>query len=486
MSGAALVSGHSASAVLVTPPFLKYGAGPALGPALLAAAATRAGHRVDVVDLNIAWINDRLVAPGVAAPVLYVGDHQRHEGLRAAQSAFFQEIADIAGATPDHVSRMRFEFDEIELASSRLADGTFARWATERLSRIARPDVIGLSLMWSGQVLAAMVITQVARRLWPGVLVVWGGPHVTVLAPEIASDRRYGAVADSFVYGAAEGTFVDMLDAVATRAPLPPACCRAGQPARTAREDLSVLPVFGDLAAYHHGRLTLPAQTTRGCTYGLCAFCTYPATEGAPRLVPLGQIEHVAKLASEVGADLSIKDSLIEPELIAAVGDRLRGTGIRWAVCTKLSAKLDDTLLRAAAQAGLSTIEFGVETFVPNVQRLIRKRQPFDLFLANVEAATRAGIAVVVNYITGFPAEAEAEGRAWLERVQRVVEALGPTVKFSHNTFELERRAPLAALGEQARIRVVRVWPWSSLIEWVPALAACADHRRLPLIQPPA
>ena len=96
--------------------------------------------------------------------------------------------------------------------------GTFGAAATAaKLLGLKRPDIIGLSVMFSGQVIAGLAITLIAQQVWPGVAVVWGGAHVTALADRIANDAMYGKWVDGFVAGYAERTWVDLLDAVAIK-----------------------------------------------------------------------------------------------------------------------------------------------------------------------------------------------------------------------------------------------------------------------------
>ena len=49
-----------ASSLLLVPPFLKHFGGPMARPAYLKGAGERAGHKVDVLDLNRAWIKERI------------------------------------------------------------------------------------------------------------------------------------------------------------------------------------------------------------------------------------------------------------------------------------------------------------------------------------------------------------------------------------------------------------------------------------------
>jgi radical SAM superfamily enzyme YgiQ (UPF0313 family) len=235
---------------------------------------------------------------------------------------------------------------------------------------------------------------------------------------------------------------------------------------------------------HRNPRLNLPAQTVRGCSYGLCAFCTYPGVEGAPRDLGIRQILHVASLAEREAAVLSIKDSLVEPERLVEIAAGVGGR-VEWSACTKLSRQLDGGMLRRLHEGGLRTLELGVETMVPSMQLLIHKRQPFDLFRSVIGDAVEAGLSVVVNYIIGFPGEDPHESLEWRLRVEEELEPFGGRVKLSLNDFELERRSPMGENPERYGIVITERWPWSSVVGWKPAAQVCAgagDPRRLQVI----
>ena len=472
------------SALLVVPPFLKHATGPLLGPAMLAGAATEAGHRVDSLDLNARWIERELLGR-VWRPTPFVGDHDRDEDLlRAAQERFRADTMR-GWSDPAEVSvrearlGLRIEHREVYRAGERVADAHRA-WLTEQLSGVERPDVFGVSVLFSGQVLWALAATAVARSIWPGVLIVWGGAHVTALAEEIARDPRYGAAADVFVAGYAEATFVALLDAVGANAPLPPACFRAGAGAAPrALDDARATPCFSDVHLPRGARLTLPAQRSRGCSYGQCTYCTYPRIEGRYRVLDAGPTQRVIAEAALRGANVSFKDSLLPVSLLEELAATIDGR-VRWSACTKLSADLTDARLRELADGGCATLEIGVETVVQDAQRLIRKRQPARLLLQLLDAAERAGIALVLNYMRGFPGvdpEAERLGEDWLR--SEVAARPGLTQKIERNAFELERLAPMAT-ARTPSLRVTGSWPWSSVLDW--EYAQTSATRRLAVV----
>lgn len=471
------------SALLIVPPFLKHATGPLLGPSMLAGAAARAGHDVEVIDLNARWIAGGPFGDTPWTPPPFVGDHDRDEGfLRLVQEDFrVRTLQHVSGGGGRAVSleailALRAGHEPVACAARHVAANERA-WIDAQLGSAARPDLFCVSVMYAGQVLWALAVTLAARERWPGVPVVWGGAHVTALAEEIARDARYGIAADAFVAGYAEGTFVDLLDAIAAREPWPSACIRAGDRhwERARPDNGSVVPTFHDVRLPRGARLTLPTQLSRGCAYGRCAFCTYPATEGPYRDLAVTSAQGVIDEAIRRGAYVSFKDSLLTPPLLRQAGHLVDGR-TAWSGCTKLSPALDAAMLKELASQGCRTLEIGLETLLDDAQVLVDKRQSRVLFLRTLEAADVADVSLVINYMTGFPGVDRVEEERCLGAVTQAVAARPSLVaKIEHNRFELERGAPLAK-SLPGGVEVTQRWPWSSVLEWS-YTAPRATHR---------
>lgn len=184
--------------LLLVPPFLKYIAGPTLGPALLAGAAQAAGFEVRVLDLNARLLqDDRVETQGDAR---FVGDHDRpSEALRAAQDRF---RARSAAALPpartvlrdDPVQTLTYGHGEMLAAVDRLSDGPVGAWIDAALAAEARPRVLGVSVLYSGQVLWGLVASRL-ERLSPmgrdpaahGLRIIERWPWASVLGWEMTS-----------------------------------------------------------------------------------------------------------------------------------------------------------------------------------------------------------------------------------------------------------------------------------------------------------
>lgn len=463
--------------LVVVPTHLRYISGPLLGPALLRGAATAKGLRVETLDLAVRRWSEfakahriRLTPKGALR-----GDHDRaFDATHPWCTAEEEQLERFLGPAPSLVSihsrpavALPFPFAAIHRAADALLASSDGDWIRRELLRYPRPLVVGVSVLYAGQVVWAHAVTKAVRAIWPGTRVVWGGPHVTALAFLIGLDERYGLAADGFVVGHAEGTWVQVLQSVGSGTKLPPGVGAAGKgvwPRAVALSD--VCPEFGDLS--HYGpRLTLPVQTTIGCAYGLCGFCTYAVIEDEVHDLDLGVLDPVLALAQEHSAVIAIKDSLVLPQRLGAIAERVDGRA-EWSACTKLNARLNAELLRRLRDSGCRTLEIGVETLVPESQELIDKRQSPDLLLRVLDAAADVGLALVLNYITGFPGEDPEAAQAAMASLAGELAARRPALhsKLEHHVFEMDRLAPLANQTRPRDLRITGAWPWSSVLDW--------------------
>ncbi len=459
-----------ASSLLLVPPFLKHFGGPMAGPAYLKGAGERAGHTVDVLDLNREWIKERITSAYTSGQIK--GDHDKPSKELNRLYQEWQELCASHWPMPVPVGERESRtvilyatHEEVIGCAANMAAGSFGEWVRRHLEQAPRPDLVGLSVMFSGQIIAALSVTKVIHAVWPGVPVVWGGAHVTALADPISKEAMYGEGIDGFVVGYAEKTWVELLDAVAGDTPWPAEVFKAGTASRRAKEDGTTVPAF-DLASYGQGSLTLPVQASRGCAYGKCSFCTYPKIEGKHRKLKIERLEPVILLAAEREAVLSFKDSLLVLNQLHAIGDMIKGR-VMWSACTKLHPNMNLQTMKRLYAEGLRTLEIGLETLDESSQELINKPQKPEVLTSFLDAAAESGVAVVINYMTGLPGADAAAEAYWLKVVRDEV-ASRPALNamIEHNTLQLEMISPMGSNPQAYGIEVLRSWPWSSLLEF--------------------
>lgn len=403
---------------------------------------------------------------------VFIGDHDKpSESLRLFQEHWCSLCAEgwPSGLDSEQheevIVHLKAGFDEVEAAASAFCHTEIGAWFKRKISETTPPELVGISVLYSGQVIAALTLTHLVKAQWPKVPVVWGGAHVTALGEEISRDTRYGSCVDGFVFGYAEKTWVELLDSVANGSSWPQEVIRAGEEFRRAKDDPEIVPCFGTPVACG-GRLTLPAQSSRGCAFGRCAFCTYPAIEGTARNLDLYPVREVVMEAERRGAVVSFKDSLITLNRLDELSKLIDGR-VQWSGCTKLHPGLNADLLRRLAAAGCRTLEVGLETLTESGQELILKRQTPKLFLEFLDAAAAAGVSIVVNYITGFPRVDHDEEQRWLTKVLAEISTRPNLVaKVEHNRFQFERLSPMGRQPERFGLVVTGSWPWASVLDW--------------------
>lgn len=464
-------------ALLIVPPLIGYASGPLAGPAHLVGAGRAAGVDVRVLDLNAAWMNTRVkpvdLTPGVS------GDHARVRGLREAKREWAELMVDLLGACPPapgvHTNpalTLCAGHREVHRAARRLAASPLGRSWRDALPDF-RPGLVGISVMWSGQVIAALALSRIAKRCWPGTPIVWGGAHVAALARYIATDAGYGRWIDGFVAGYAEATFQRMLTCDPLAAP---GVFRAGSGQVVRAEGAVVVPAFPDWSSSLTSRLVLPAQTSRGCGYGRCAFCTYPAREGIYRPLPVAAtVTPVLDAAICRSAEISFKDAFLSPARLDEVARVIRGR-TTWSCSIRLVPTPTRQRLHDLAIAGLRTVEVGIESTNDDTLRRLGKKQSRDDLFRLMDAAANTGIHVVLNVMAGFPWEREQNARDLLRLVDDELPARFPETLFSteRNLLQVERGSPMGEQPARWAVDVVASWPWASVLGWR-APAWCAQ-----------
>jgi radical SAM superfamily enzyme YgiQ (UPF0313 family) len=275
--------------------------------------------------------------------------------------------------------------------------------------------------------------------------------------------------------GHSESVLVDLVQAVREGTGWPSrGMIVPDRPWRRAEElapDRWLAPVLDpdELALYDGQRLSIPLQTSRGCAYGRCAFCTYPAVEAPCRGWPEAAVHGVLDQVVAHGVRrISVKDSLMDVPTMRRFGAavRSRAPGVEWSATTKLVSGLDRGALTALRDAGCRTLEFGVETLHERLQVVIQKRQTLALIEQVMVDCVEVGIAPVINLLYGLPGERREEAEAQLAWWRAWHDRTGGLVHGSHNFVEVNRRSPFAMDPARFGISLASIGPWAFSYCW--------------------
>lgn len=487
-------------ALIVVPPFSPSDTNPPLGPYLLKACAERAGLALSVEDMSMRYIR-RFMPHDAGEAGRLLGDQDKDRKVVHAARDHLRAICPLASEPTLHLpvgadpfSGMHDGFDAIERAVRAACEpgSPVLQLIEEDLFAHHRepPRVLGLSIMGPPQVYLALVIARLCKRRWPGVHIVAGGSHVTLLAHEIASDPRYGGGIDVFMPGHCEDTFVRLLRHVADTGSLPSGVgirAGAGLPSNDNAprlptlngKPLSSCPEFeyepgfdrDALGIYDPRRVTIPMQLTRGCVYGKCTYCTYPAVETDADKAPdwPRAIGAIASLVERTGIRrFSFKDSLFSTKNLRELARRLKESrlNIAWSATTLLNKSLSIGVLNELYRGGCRTLEFGLETIDPLGQRLFGKELDLTMCERVIADATDAGIAVVINQILGWPGQTFDSACKQLDWYESIRIRCPERIHASFNMLEINRASPMASRPQDFGIKLGGVAPWAFSYAW--------------------
>jgi hypothetical protein len=300
-----------------------------------------------------------------------------------------------------------------------------------RRIREQQPAVVGFSILGEQQLAPTIALTAWLRKEFDGV-VIWGGSdirysHVKMKRPQ----SWWRDLPDYLCLGEGETALLQL--AMRSR------WTRNAANRALWREELHVSadPNHADfipgitpkpfvelpqkkyesvtsLAAYDFSGLALdgylmpwpvvPYQASRGCHWGICAFCDHE--EGyrlfyRPKEI-VQVVDNLESFRDRFGiTHLQFVDEAIEPEWLTLMNDEIERRG--------LSSALTPELLARSYANGCRLTLFGVESFNQRLLTLVRKGILRSEIFRTVRAAHDAGIRTWIWLISGLPTETPHE-----------------------------------------------------------------------------
>ena len=310
--------------------------------------------------------------------------------------------------------------------------GFYQAWADAILA--LSPDIVGFTALGRTLPHALGAAAAVKARL-PGLPIVIGGPHATILGPALLDAFN---CLDVIVRFEAESIVQEVVEAVHARRDLSSirnvVFRKRGSIVSTVIDarlpDLDQLP-FPAYHLYPPEQLIgkeLALEAGRGCPFS-CTFCsTATFFHRRYRLKSNNRlIDEMERLRGQVGTqvfDLNHDLFGLNKKALREFCSRVSGRGLKWK-CSMRPDTIDLTLIGELVRAGCISIYFGVETGSPRMQSIIGKRLDIDEATRNIGAAIDAGLVCTASFITGFPEETAEDLDATLDLIGRLA-ALSP------------------------------------------------------------
>jgi anaerobic magnesium-protoporphyrin IX monomethyl ester cyclase len=258
--------------------------------------------------------------------------------------------------------------------------------------RDRKPDLVGITAL-SVKAEGARRVAAICKRVDPGIVVVVGGDHPTVLPEQFLRDPNV----DLAVRGEGEATIVELVahlerDRDAAPSGIAGVSYRAEDgirhnPGREPIADLDRLP-FPAIDALTHAESYRPVDfgaimTSRGCPYG-CTFCGVATVWGhrARTRSAANVIAEIEHLKGRYGTTyFSFRDSSFTHDrrrvLDLCSGLVSRDLQIQWE-CLSRADQIDDELAGRMAGAGCVAVRIGVESGSPRILRHMNKHTSLD------------------------------------------------------------------------------------------------------------
>ena len=416
-------------------------------------------------------------------PQLY--DNVGHEQVIAAVIARFIEDLNLQGLVLQGDPTLA-ELGRDEQALRESLHGEIVR-AEKCVSRCVaeichrKYDIVGFSVTFETQLIAALAIARRVKALNPAVKVAFGGAACfQELGTAVA--RSFPEV-DVVCHCEGERVVVPLMKALRDGAPLTnvPGIVWRQTDGRLRRnpcpppiKDLDQLPVPDydkfvtalDDSEWRGFQAKLFFETSRGCWWGQrkhCSFCGLNP-EGLPfrHKSPPRAFDDIRALyelyptARRLQATDNILDmSYFEPVLTnLAAMERERNRPLR--IFLEVKPNLKKEKLRAIAKAGVDLIQPGVESFSDDVLRLLNKGCTVLGNVQFIKWATEVGILLTYNLIVRSPGE-EAQWYSEMTELVAAIEHLPPPTNTT--PVWLERFSPFHTTPERFGITGIRSKP---------------------------
>jgi anaerobic magnesium-protoporphyrin IX monomethyl ester cyclase len=352
-------------------------------------------------------------------------------------------------------------------------------WEKRILREVQDALCLGISVLTGPMIRGAMRIAKLVKESKPGVPVIFGGWHPSLVPGQTLNDRYVDAV----VRGQGELTLLEIAERLADGRPFNDVAGVSSKPfglaqhspeRRTALLDDLPTPAFHltDFDAYEHacGVRKLAYATSVGCPYA-CNYCTdmvfYKRRFNAlaagrvvsevTGLVERYRIEEVAMLDSNFPVDwrraVEIARGFLDSKL------RFNWT---FQASTDFLCRMSDDDVRLLGESGVSHMGFGTESTSADVLKLMNKRhQHLNEMYETARKAALGGIHVTFNLIFGYPGETEANRIETLRTMSDIARQFW-NVSFSPNIFTAYPGIPI-----WPQLRELGMREPQSLIEWV-------------------
>lgn len=312
-----------------------------------------------------------------------------------------------------------------------------------------RTVIVGITVMSGVSIKESIKISRYVKSKWPGIYIVWGGPHPTFSPHDVLQELSV----DFVIRGYGSEPFYKLFHYLSDK----DSCYSLDKINGLSWRDNSGgihntevtngfefinykdIPyhLIKDFTDYRHiegNERVFPMYSVMGCPYK-CAFCSSPAqySKFGKKWLPYPLEEvigHIRMVKDRYGATFIYfidDDSFVDLHHVENIIDEIKRCGFelklgfRGARVNEVT-RMSDEFLEKLRDAGTNTMHIGVESGSDRILKLMNKNITVDQIIEmNKKLARHNKIKVFYNFIVGFPTETISETKMTRDLILRLV-----------------------------------------------------------------
>lgn len=299
------------------------------------------------------------------------------------------------------------------------------RWLLEQLlpKYISDPGIglVGISVSADTQLIAAVTIAKLIRELRPDIHITMGGNFTTRIVRNWREANPISHLFDTFILYEGEDSLHLLCESLFNGGvdQIPGLVEQQGMelvhtPPKDVNLDENPAPNFDHipLDKYFAPGPVIPTYASRSCAWS-CAFCSIPFASNRFRMRKANQIaDEMEYLARRYGSrHFMFVDEIMTVPSMRNLSDELiqRNSKFFWYGETRFNPSINQDLADRLYQSGCRRMNFGLESFNQRVLNLMNKETDVEFIPKNIESFLKAGVAVHLFTILGFPGETKEE-----------------------------------------------------------------------------
>ena len=355
----------------------------------------------------------------------------------------------------------------------------------------AHPRIVGFTSVFQ-QHLASLALARRIKERLPDTYIVMGGANCEATMG-VETVRQFPYV-DAAVSGEGDQVFPELVMQVVGRSPhaaLPGVITRATvaspsgcgpAPTAPAVTDLDALPYpdfddfFAQMSRSRFHRTWQPSlfvETSRGCWWGERMHCTFCGLNGAtmsyrsksaPRA--LAELTHLTE--SYKGCDIQVVDNILDLKYFKTLLPELAARKLNVQLFYETKSNLKKDQVRLLRDAGVLTIQPGIESFSDRVLKQMKKGVSGLQNIQLLKWCKELGVHPMWNFLIGFPQESPDDYLEMAELAARVCHLPRPS---GVSVIRLDRFSPNFNQADQLGFSRLRPVPFYEFLYDLPETA---------------